>query len=169
MKERKTRLPVMYSPTIYPDSGLVSSHILDPEKNKARARHACQRLQMPNDPPSSPSITVIWAAVLVVRHPRLQAVICSTKIGLYKANFSQITVFPSPAWKLSICFNRYWYRTSIVPLCTLVHTNRGPTPRNRPGTPSVLYMSFRPVSTEDVSSVGVECGTVRGPEWISRV
>ena len=45
---------------------------------------------------------------------------------------------PSSEWNFSICFNKYWYMTSIVPLCTLVQTNRGPTPRKRPATPSVL-------------------------------
>ena len=41
--------------------------------------------------------------------------------------------------------------TSMVALCTLVHTARGPTPRNHPAIPSVLYRSFRPVITDDVS------------------
>lgn len=34
--------------------------------------------------------------------------------------------------------NRVWYNTSMVPDCTLVHTARGPTPRNQPAMPSVL-------------------------------
>ena len=55
------------------------------------------------------------------------------------------------------CCSKYcsnvWYRTSIVPDCTLVHTARGPTPRNQPAIPSVLYIIFRPVITDDVSRV----------------
>lgn len=39
------------------------------------------------------------------------------------------------------------------PLCTLVHTNLGPTPLNQPANPSVLYMTFKPVNTEEVSSL----------------
>ena len=39
----------------------------------------------------------------------------------------------------------------MVPLCTLVHTSRGPTPRNQPAMPSVLYMSFSPVKIDEVS------------------
>lgn len=58
----------------------------------------------------------------------------------------------------SICFNKYWYSTSIVPLCTLVHTARGPTPRNHPGMPSVLYSSFRPSTMEAVLNF-------RGPDF----
>ena len=34
-------------------------------------------------------------------------------------------------------FSNVWYMTSIVPLCTLVHTPLGPTPLNQPATPSV--------------------------------
>jgi hypothetical protein len=52
--------------------------------------------------------------------------------------FTYITSDPSRDSKRSIDFNKYWYRTSIVPLWTLVQTNRGPTPRNIPATPSVL-------------------------------
>jgi hypothetical protein len=37
------------------------------------------------------------------------------------------------------------------PLCTLVHKNRGPTPRNHPATPSVLYIILSPVKMDDVS------------------
>lgn len=43
--------------------------------------------------------------------------------------------------------------TNIVPLCTLVQTARGPTPRNQPATPSVRYITRSPVITDDVSSV----------------
>lgn len=59
--------------------------------------------------------------------------------------------------------------TSIVPLCTLVQTNLGPTPRNQPPTPSVLYIILRPVMIEDVSSGGTVLGTVLGPECICLV
>lgn len=38
-----------------------------------------------------------------------------------------------------------------MPLWTLVHTNRGPTPRNQPAIPSVLYINFSPVKIDDVS------------------
>jgi len=41
----------------------------------------------------------------------------------------------------------------MVPDCTLVQTARGPTPLNHPAIPSVLYIIFRPVMTEDVSRV----------------
>jgi hypothetical protein len=37
------------------------------------------------------------------------------------------------------------------PLCTLVHTSLGPTPLNHPAIPSLLYMSFKPVTTDEVS------------------
>jgi hypothetical protein len=53
----------------------------------------------------------------------------------------------------SKCLSRVWYNTSIVADCTLVQTARGPTPLNQPAMPSVLYIIFRPVITEDVSSV----------------
>jgi hypothetical protein len=44
----------------------------------------------------------------------------------------------------------------MVPLWTLVHTARGPTPRNHPASPSVLYITRRPVMTDDVSKVAAE-------------
>jgi len=53
-------------------------------------------------------------------------------------------------------FNSVWYMTNIVPLCTLVHTARGPTPRNQPANPSVRYITRRPVRTDDVSNVTAE-------------
>lgn len=53
--------------------------------------------------------------------------------------------------------NSVWYNTNIVPDCTLVQTARGPTPRNQPATPSVLYIILSPVKTEDVSSVAAPC------------
>jgi hypothetical protein len=62
---------------------------------------------------------------------------------------------------VSGCCSKYlksvWYNTSIVPDCTLVHTARGPTPRNQPATPSVLYMIFSPVITDEVSNVAAPC------------
>lgn len=53
----------------------------------------------------------------------------------------------------SSCFKIDWYKNSIQPLCTLVHTNLGPTPRNHPATPSVLYISLSPVTTDEVSKL----------------
>ena len=38
----------------------------------------------------------------------------------------------------SSCRKIDWYKKSMHPLCTLVQTNLGPTPRNHPGIPSVL-------------------------------
>jgi len=54
----------------------------------------------------------------------------------------------------------------MVPDCTLVQTNLGPTPRNQPATPSVLYMIFKPVMTDDVSRVAAPCAlrVVEGEE-----
>lgn len=45
----------------------------------------------------------------------------------------------------------------MVLLCTLVQTALGPTPRNKPQTPSVLKMSRKPLMMEDVSRVVAEC------------
>ena len=39
----------------------------------------------------------------------------------------------------------------------LVHTARGPTPRNHPANPSVLYIIFKALMTEDASMVAAEC------------
>lgn len=47
------------------------------------------------------------------------------------------TADPSPGRSVSKYFNKYWYMTSMVVVCTPVHTNRGPTPRNHPPMPSV--------------------------------
>ena len=54
----------------------------------------------------------------------------------------------------------------MVPDCTLVQTNRGPTPLNHPAIPSVLYMIFMPVMTEEVSSIAAPCAlrVVEGEE-----
>ena len=41
----------------------------------------------------------------------------------------------------------------MVTDCTLVQTARGPTPLNHPAIPSVLYIIFKPVMTEEVSRV----------------
>ena len=54
---------------------------------------------------------------------------------------------------IAICLSSAWYRTSIVPLCTLVQTNLGPTPRKSPTTPSVLYINRNPIITEEVSNL----------------
>ena len=54
---------------------------------------------------------------------------------------------------IAIRLRSAWYRTSIVPLCTLVQTNLGPTPRKSPTTPTVLYISRNPIITEEVSSL----------------
>lgn len=43
----------------------------------------------------------------------------------------------SASFQDSNCFNKYWYITSMVLLWILVHTPRGPTPRNQPARPSV--------------------------------
>lgn len=47
-----------------------------------------------------------------------------------------------------------------MPLCTLVHRNRGPTPRNHPKIPSVRYINFNPVNTDEVSNIGAPGFTV---------
>lgn len=48
----------------------------------------------------------------------------------------------------------------MVPLWMLVQRKRGPTPLNQPATPSVLYISFRPVRTEEVSRMAAPGLTV---------
>lgn len=48
----------------------------------------------------------------------------------------------------------------MVPLWTLVQTNLGPTPRNQPTIPSVLYINFSPVKIDEVSRTGAPGLTV---------
>ena len=66
--------------------------------------------------------------------------------------------------------NKVWYSTNMVPLCTLVHTARGPTPLNQPAMPSVLYIILSPVMTDDVSNIAAPCvrRAVEGEEVLSR-
>jgi len=40
----------------------------------------------------------------------------------------------------------------MIPLCTLVHTARGPTPRNHPPMPSLRYINRKPMNTLAVLS-----------------
>ena len=47
-----------------------------------------------------------------------------------------------------------------MPLWTLVQTNLGPTPRNQPSIPSVLYINFSPVKMDEVSKTGAPGLTV---------
>lgn len=54
----------------------------------------------------------------------------------------------------------------MVPDCTLVHTNRGPTPLKHPARPSVLYIILKPVITDEVSNIAAPCAfnVVEGEE-----
>jgi hypothetical protein len=72
-------------------------------------------------------------------------------------HISSHTVSYTSSTLVSGCCSKYlnsvWYKTSMVPDWTLVQTARGPTPRNQPAMPSVLYIISRPVVTDEVSSV----------------
>lgn len=59
-------------------------------------------------------------------------------LGVSFDHHKTASLLPSTGIQTSILRSSIWYKNNMHPLCTPVHTNRGPTPRNHPPMPSCL-------------------------------